>query len=128
MSQIMKTFLGLFLILFMTAAGTGILSVFLSVTEAQSFYYMVLDELENSNYAQPVLEECLREADQKGYELVMTIYLEDGSSVSCSRVGEESAAYTDEENAIRLIRVSLTYSYHLVFLNVGRTGQLAGYA
>ena len=57
MSQIMKTFMGIFLLLFLMASSAGMLGAFLQVLKAQDMHAMIVDELENSDYCLSVLEE-----------------------------------------------------------------------
>lgn len=76
MSQIMKAFMGIFIILFMVFSSMGVLGAFLQVERALEFHSSVIDELENSDYADVVLENCLKEAEQYGYELEVTMYEE----------------------------------------------------
>ena len=46
MSQIMKTFLGVFLIMFMVVTSSGVLSGFMTVVEAQNLHAQIINELE----------------------------------------------------------------------------------
>ena len=52
MSQIMKSFLGLFLIMFMVVTSAGVLSGFLSVLSAQNTHAAIISELEDSDFAE----------------------------------------------------------------------------
>ena len=45
MSQIMKTFLGVFLIMFMVVTSSGVLSGFMTVVEAQNLHAQIINEL-----------------------------------------------------------------------------------
>ena len=48
MSQIMKTFLGVFLIMFMVVTSSGVLSGFMTVVEAQNLHAQIINELEDN--------------------------------------------------------------------------------
>ena len=50
MSQIMKAFFGIFLIMFMTVTSSGILSGFMTVVEAQNLHAQIINELEDSDF------------------------------------------------------------------------------
>ena len=58
MSQILKTFLGLFLILTMVATSAGILSSFLSVMTAQNMHAAMISEMEDSDFYPQVIMDC----------------------------------------------------------------------
>lgn len=46
----MKTFLGVFLIMFMVVTSSGVLSGFMTVVEAQNLHAQIINELEDSDY------------------------------------------------------------------------------
>ena len=50
MSQIMKTFLGVFLILTMVVTSAGILSSFMEVMAAQNMHAAMVNEIEDSDF------------------------------------------------------------------------------
>ena len=52
MSQIMKTFLGVFLIMFMVVTSSGVLSGFMTVVEAQNLHAQIINELEVTDASQ----------------------------------------------------------------------------
>jgi hypothetical protein len=57
-SQIMKTFLGVFLIMFMVVTSSGVLSGFMTVVEAQNLHAQIINELEDSDYDSSVAQTC----------------------------------------------------------------------
>ena len=65
MSQVIKTFLGVFLILFLTVTAAGVLGAFYQMLHAQNLHAKMIDELENSDYAPLVMEACF-ESDRLG--------------------------------------------------------------
>mgnify|MGYP001633974479 FL=1 len=62
MSQIMKSFLGLFLIMFMVVTSAGVLSGFLSVLSAQNTHAAIISELEDSDFYPSVVNEFFKKA------------------------------------------------------------------
>ena len=50
MSQIMKSFMGVFIMLFMSVTSIGILSGFLSVLSVQDLHSCIISELEDSDF------------------------------------------------------------------------------
>lgn len=66
MSQIMKTFLGVFLIMFMVVTSSGVLSGFMTVVEAQNLHAQIINELEDSDYDSSVAQTCFENASKAG--------------------------------------------------------------
>ena len=56
MSQIMKTFLGVFLIMFMVVTSSGVLSGFMTVVEAQNLHAQIINELMTARLRRPALK------------------------------------------------------------------------
>ena len=64
MSQIMKTFLGVYIILLMTLSVMGILGAFLTVLSAQNMHSQIITELENSDFSRQVIRSCFEQAQK----------------------------------------------------------------
>lgn len=105
MEQIIKTYLGMFLILLMTVTGIGIVAAEVEVTRAREFKSDVIIELENSNYNVNVLNACIQQAREIGYDLSVTLYGEDGTAVDYEP-GDALPA-----DGIAFAEVILDYSY-----------------
>ena len=69
MSQIIKVFTGIYILLFLMSAGMGLLGAFLQTLQAQNLHGMVIDELENSDYAPSVLEGAFDVVEGKVHSL-----------------------------------------------------------
>ena len=74
MSQIMKTFLGVFLIMFMVVTSSGVLSGFMTVVEAQNLHAQIINELEDSDYDSSVAQTCFENASKAGDTLELKLY------------------------------------------------------
>ena len=79
MSQIMKTFLGVFLIMFMVVTSSGVLSGFMTVVEAQNLHAQIINELEDSDYDSSVAQSCFENASKAGDILELKLYMTDNS-------------------------------------------------
>ena len=79
MSQIMKTFLGVFLIMFMVVTSSGVLSGFMTVVEAQNLHAQIINELEDSDYDSSVAQTCFQNASKAGDTLELKLYMTDNS-------------------------------------------------
>lgn len=124
MSQIIKAFTGVFIVMFLMATGTGILGAFLQTMQAQNFHGKVIDELENSDYARPVLEDAFQIAKQSGGTLEVLLYMENGSSVCCDSL----ITMPETIGKVEMAEVLLTYPLQLPFIGTIKNYQLAGYA
>ena len=80
MSQIMKTFLGVFLIMFMVVTSSGVLSGFMTVVEAQNLHAQIINELEDSDYDSSVAQTCFEKCIKSpGDTLELKLYMTDNS-------------------------------------------------
>ena len=123
MSQIMKAFTGIFMVLFMTVVSMGLLGAFLQVSRARSFHAMVIDELENSDYNKEVLAECLHVAGENNYDMTITLYEAQGGYAVC-----KSAENIPEDiGSIDLARVDMGFCIMIPFLGVENAQNISGY-
>ena len=66
MSQVIKAFMGVFMVLFLLVASTGVLGAFYQILHAQNTHAHMIDELENSDFARSIMEACFEIAEQEG--------------------------------------------------------------
>ena len=103
MSQIMKTFLGVFLIMFMVVTSSGVLSGFMTVVEAQNLHAQIINELEDT--------------------LELKLYMTDNSIRTVTDASQ--IASSDE---IEKARVELKFTYAVAFFGIKQEHVLSGYA
>ena len=123
MSQILKTFMGLFLILIMIATSVGLLSSFFSVMAAQNLHAAMISEIEDSDYYPIVIKECFQIANEKGYDLEMTLYGEDNSIKECT-------CQSDVPTDVKMQMAKVTLKVNTILNFFGRNDEhiLDGYA
>ena len=124
MSQIVKTFLGVFLILFMTVTSIGILSAYMEVLHAQDLQSRLVDEIENSDYALEVLRAGYGEAENAGCGLCVTLFYEGGGTVSAS----SAAQIPESTEGVEMARVDLTFPFRVIPLGIQSEHTFTGYA
>lgn len=124
MSQIMKGFLGIFMILFLVSSAVGILSAFLTVMDAQDLHESVINEIEDSNYSWNVLAENFEKVENSGYQLEVVLYYADGGQAVCSSGTE----LPSDSRAVTLARVDLRFPFQVGFFGVNEMHTLSGYA
>ena len=114
MSQIIKAFTGVFIALFLMATGVGILESFLQTLQAQNIHGMVIDELENSDYATTVLRENFERTEDHGMELALMLYLENGDVLLC----QSKEMVPQEEVKVSMAEVMVTYPLQIPFVGL----------
>ncbi|MCM1106470.1 MAG: hypothetical protein NC355_05960 [Blautia sp.] len=124
MSQVIKTFLGVFLILFMTSAALGILSAYLGVMGAQDLQAQMVDEIENSNFASGVAQECFARAEEAGCELAVTYYYDGGGTTRCVRASQ----LPSNTGSVTMARVELTFPLEMKIFGFRKEHTFRGYA
>ena len=123
MSQVMKGFMGIFLLLLLAVSALGLLGGFLQVLRAQSFHSGVICELEDSDYASAVIEECLQKGKENGYALEVTVFYKTGGNLILTREEQVSQITKD----VDLARVEMTFDIRIPLFGIESTQRLSGY-
>ena len=124
MSQIMKSFLAIFLVMFMVVCSISILSSYILVIQAQDQHASMIDAMENSNYYAPVIREYMREANDLGYDVRVTLYMEDHSSTFCDSVLQ----IPDNTKNVDYASVELDFPFQIPFFGIYNMHTLTGFA
>lgn len=124
MSQIMKSFMGVFIMLFMTISCIGILSGFLSVLAAQDLHAAIISELEDSDFYEEVIKESFDKAKQAGSTLTMTLYYSDNTT---KEIGEGDAINLDNID-VEMAKVNLKFNIKIGIFALNDEHILSGYA
>lgn len=124
MSQIMKTFLGVFLVLFLAVTSSGILSAYMMVADVQDLHATMVDEVENSNFYPPVLKTCFRQAEAANCKLKVTLYKDNYTEVVCTHENEIPIDTSSVSNA----RLELTFPFQIGFFGISQEHTLCAYA
>ncbi len=124
MSQILKAFTGIFIVLFMMCSALGILGVFFQTLQAQDFHAVIINELENSSYAHTVAEQAFTASEAYGYELEIIFYQEDEMPVVC----REAEAIPENIKEVQMAQVTLQYPVEIIFFQVAEKQTVIGYA
>lgn len=122
MSQVFKTFMGVFFLVLLLLTGVGIISAQLDVTAALDYKADIVTELENSNYSPQVINACIEQAVENGYKLEIRTFTEGGASTIYA-----SANASDTKDVV-MAEIILTYPYRMVFLETFLEHQVRGYA
>lgn len=124
MSQIMKAFLGIFLMMFLVAGSAGILSAFMVVVDAQDMHAGMVDEAENSNFSPAVMADCFRRAEEAGYTLTVTLYYENREQ----EIYSSSAGLPESTSDVSGARLELCFPFRVSFFGIETEHTLSAYA
>jgi hypothetical protein len=124
MSQIIKAFMGVFLILFMAVTSLGILKAYLDVMAAQDMQAGIVDEIENSDFCPLVMRECFDNCDSAGYSLTITL-LGAGQEICTMQSGSE---VPDTAEGVEAARVEMKFVFNVPFIGIEKEHTFSGYA
>lgn len=124
MSQVMKAFTGVFMVLFLMTTSTGVLGAFYQILHAQNTHALMIDELENSDYAKPVMEACFKTAEEENYHLQLSLYSETEEIKTCTAATD----LPEDTKQVSMVEVVMNYSIKVAFFEVDVEQQLFGYA
>ena len=121
MEQVIKTYLGIFLMMLLSTVGIGIVAAEAQICQARNFKSDVVVELENSNITVPVdysgvlivythdkLLEAIKQADELGYQLQVNLYEDSGAITVC-----ENGNVPPVEKEVTMAEVILHYAYRM---------------
>ena len=124
MNSILKIYLGIFMMLCMTAFSVGLLSMFISVSNVQHLFQEVIENLSLSDYDVEVMEESMVSLKQNGVETEFTLYGEDEIVAVCT----EPEMLPVDMSQIDLVKVEVRYPYRIGTWESGKVMRLSGYA
>ena len=124
MSQVMKAFMGVFMVLFLMATSTGVIGAYYQVLHAQNTHAVMIDELENSDYARSVMEACFEIAEQEEYRLQLSLYSDTAEGKICT----SSTDIPETTANITMVEVVLFYDIEIASFEIITEQQLFGYA
>jgi hypothetical protein len=103
----LEFFVGLLLLSLTALIGVNLISASITTMNARDAHAAYVTEIENSNLSPTIIDECIENAENSGYKLV----------VSENTIG-----------ANKLATVSLTYNYKISLINVNTEHTIVGYA
>lgn len=124
MSQIMKAFMGVFMVMLLVTTSAGILGAFYQILHAQNTHAVMLDELENSDFAKVIMEACFETAEAEDYRLQMNLYSATEEIQACTSLAELPESTKD----VTMVEVILFYDIEIDFFEIAEEQQLFGYA
>ena len=108
MEQVIKTYLGIFLMMLLSTVGIGIVAAEAQICQSRNFKSDVVVELENSNYNREVINACIKQADELGYQLQVNLYEDSGAITVC-----ENGNVPPVEKEVTMAEVILHYAYRM---------------
>lgn len=90
MDTVLKAFMGIFLLLLLTAISVGLIGATIKADEADYFFSETAKKISVSHFSDEVIMECKDNAKEKGYQLTVKTFDVNGSG---KKVGKGSLLY-----------------------------------
>lgn len=123
MPAIIKSFMGIFFFSMVVFLGIGILNYQSDVSRAKNYQRDVLRELQSSDFSPSVMNACIQEGEDMGYQVSIDVSSEDGARATYTK--SSPAADTA---GVQTAYVTVDYKSRLPFLGVETAGSLRGFA
>lgn len=124
MSQVIKTFLGVFLVMFLAITSSGILSAYMVVADAQDLHASMVNEVENSNFYPGVIANCFSQASVANCKLKVILYQNDYKEVVCTK----SSEIPNDTSRVTSARLELTFPFQISFFGISQEHTFCAYA
>lgn len=124
MSQIVKAFTGLIMMMFLMLTAIGVLGLFTDTISAHNLHSAMIDELENSHYAKAVLEDCFSSAETNAYQLEIILYSTESGRIVC----KSKSQIPQSTEGVYMAEVVLAYGLESPFFYLNQQQEIAGYA
>lgn len=102
-----EIYASLFILCLTAALCIGFISSDLSVMEARDAYYSYVNELQESNFADSVVDACVEDANKNGHALTIDVL--------------------EDDNKNRSANVSLSYKYKITPLGISQNKVIEGF-
>ena len=110
MKGAIETAIGIVILAFMGVLGASYVTVSLNTQRAQNYHAAVVQELENSDYADDVIASAIEKAEENGYGEL--------------KIEKKESSSTGEAYA----KVTLPYHYSIPILSIDWDHEIVGYA
>lgn len=117
MGQIIKAYLGLFLVLLILISGVGIIFALFDVLYAQSFLASAVADIESADWDYEVVKNCFEEADEKGYEMDISLNGKDVQARTVHQITELPADLSGYRTRFIHINYRVRFLYALASIN-----------
>lgn len=127
MSEVIKAYIGIFLIFFLVFSSVTMIASALDAQEARSFENAVIREAENSGYSTDVLNACGKDAVRHHYKLKVILYHEDGR-VNDLDYDTKDQEYSMDVSDVGMAQIRLRYPYRLCMFHQEIQHEICGLA
>lgn len=123
METVQKSFIGMLFLMLMCVALTGILGLQMWIGNAHRCHADAVAQIEDSNFNASVIDACIKEAAQKGYEMYVTLYHSENGTTEAA--AEEAAGDTTD---VYLAEVELRYPCQFLLIQMDEMQTIRGFA
>lgn len=131
MKQVMETFFGTFLLMFLIVSCFGCLMAAINARNADKYKTEYIMQLEDSDFATGVAKKIFEDAAEHEYRITMQVYKDLGGTMT---ITPELTDYTQFQTEVGdttgtyMIRLTLTFDYSFPLMDVFTAHTLLGYA
>lgn len=131
MKQLFETFLGMFFLFLLIVCSMTCISAGVDARNADKYKTEYIAQMENSDYAQGVIEKVFEDAAEQDYELKMVFYKDVNGTMSTTpevSTIEEFHNLVGDTTGVYMVRLQLTFPYLFPMLEATTHHTLLGYA
>ncbi len=138
MKIVIEAFVSIFFITALVFIAAQVLGVQMQVNDAEEFQNNMVKKIENSNFNSMVIDECVEQANVKGYILSVNVKKEDVFTCNeCNYqwpVDEEVVCPTCGDDSIRVKHlyhegcIALSYKVKSMLMGIEESGTIVSYA
>lgn len=110
MGTIIKAYVGLFFTVLTLVLGVSIADIGVEEYAAQDFHADVIEEIESSNFSPSVIQACIDQANEAGYELTV------------------NSIVSDVDNNVQMAEVVMKYKYIIDIFDISTEHEKRGFA
>ncbi|MCR5469117.1 MAG: hypothetical protein K6F37_09160 [Lachnospiraceae bacterium] len=114
MELVVKTFMGLFFLLFLMLVGVELIGALANTEKARDFKNMAVTEIENSDYDPVVINELIASAEDEDFGLTVSLKNSDGESFV---ITDRTNATIDMTRDVAFASLKLEYDYSIPLFN-----------
>lgn len=128
MKEVFESMLGVFFLIVVMLTSTTVISASIDARNADATMQAYITEVEHSNFSNSILSAVFDQAAADGYTNVsMVLYEKDDTGVISQRtVSDKSQVGLTQR--VYMMKLTMTYSYALDFINEGATHTMTAFA
>lgn len=131
MKQLFETFMGMFFLFFLIVCSMACLSAAVDARNADKYKTEYIAQMENSDFAQGVVEKVFADAEEHGYKISLRFYKDLGGAMSTSPEVKNASQFRSQigdTTGTYMVKLTLTFDYSFGLMKSFTSHTLLGYA